>query len=128
MTKFKKAITLKGLSNYMNVIEEIIHDLNLQEFSFDIKLILTESLTNAFKHGNNSDHSKPIYLQYFYDGHTIKFKIKDCGNGVDNYIIPKEPTEADILNTSGKGLFLINCYADKVNFEKNILTIEKKLY
>ncbi len=123
----KNEFILYGLKNHKEVIDKIIKDLNLLEDCFDIKLILTEALTNAFKHGNKSNDKKPIYLRYIYHDTTIEFEIEDCGNGFENLTIPNQLVEEDLLNDHGRGLFLINCMADKMEFRNNILVIQKYL-
>lgn len=118
---------LYGLAKYEETINQIINDLNIFHHSFDIKLILTEALTNAFKHGNKNDISKPIYLRYIYDGIKIKFEIQDSGEGLENVIIPEEVLEENVLSDGGRGLFLIQSLAEKIEFKKNILIIKKYL-
>lgn len=127
MNMKKNEFVLYGLDNYQGVIESVISNLNVLEDDFDIKLILTEALTNAFKHGNNGMKDKPIYLRYINRGNNVEFEIEDCGNGYENLIIPKLLIEEDLLNDSGRGLFLLNCIADKIEFRKNTLVIQKQL-
>lgn len=117
--------TLYGLSNYDLTIDEIIEELGLIENFFDIKLILTEALTNAYKHGNNKDRNKPIILNYFFDGTNLIFEIVDCGVSEEVVSIPETLKDEDILKEGGKGLFLLKCLCDKVEFFKNTLVIKK---
>lgn len=123
----KKEFILYGLDKYNEVIDKIIEDLNILSHSFDIKLMLTEALTNAFKHGNNSDENEPIYLRYNYIDNNIQFEIEDCGSGFENIVIPDELTDEILLNDSGRGLFLIKCAADKIEFKNSTLIIKKYL-
>lgn len=123
----KNKFTLYGLSKYEEIIDRIIEDLNASKHYFDIKLILTEALTNAFKHGNHNDIKKPIYLTYYYDGQNIKFEVEDSGPGFKDVIIPNEACEQDILNDSGRGLFLIKSLVDTIELRENTLVIEKQL-
>jgi serine/threonine-protein kinase RsbW len=123
----KKEFILYGLANYKEIIEKIIADLKILEHCFDIKLMLTEALTNAFKHGNKGNIDKPIYLRYAYDGIEVKFEIEDCGTGFENFSIPEEPSNECLLSDSGRGLFLIKCMADKIELRKNTLVIQKCL-
>lgn len=118
---------LFGLNNYMEIIDDIITDLKLFDYAFDIKLILTEALTNAFKCGNNGDSSKIIYLSYCCKNNCLQFEIKDCGEKQVEIHIPEEIDTEDVLNTSGRGLFLINSFANKVYFSNNTLIIQKHL-
>jgi len=123
----KKEFILYGLARHKEIIQKIITDLNILEHCFDIKLMLTEALTNAFKHGNKGNVDKPIYLRYAYDGIEVWFEIEDSGTGFENYTIPEEPANECLLSDSGRGLFLIKCIADKIELRQNTLIIQKSL-
>lgn len=116
---------LYGLSGYKQIIDKIIQELNAYQHNFDIRLMLTEALTNAFKHGNNMNVNKPIYLKYFYNGTSVKFEIKDCGTGFENVIIDEQTQDENSLNDSGRGLFLIKNLADKIELRQNTCIIHK---
>lgn len=120
-------IILYGLAKYKEIIDKITEDLNVSEHSFDIKLILTEALTNAFKHGNKGDSDKPIYLSYHHCGSYVKFEIEDCGDGIEWKENHNDPLDEDLLNSSGRGLFLISSIADKIELNNNTLIIQKYL-
>ena len=123
----KREFVLYDLTQYKKIIEEVIRDLNASEYYFDIKLILTEALTNAYKHGNKNNNKKSIYLRYFYNNNELKFEIEDSGCNHKNITIPNEISDENLLNGSGRGLFLINCIADKIKFNNKTLIIEKYL-
>ncbi len=123
----KNEFILYGLDNYKQVIDDVVTDLNILNDSFDIKLLLTEALTNAFNHGNNRDNDKPIYLRYICNDKNIEFEIEDCGNGFKSLSIPNELLDENLLSDGGRGLFLINCIADKIEFKDNKLVIQKYL-
>lgn len=123
----ENTIILYGLENYMKVIDKVIMDLDAHNYCFDVKLILTEALTNAFKHGNKSDKSKPIYLKYYCNGEKVRFEIKDQGTGLKNNDFHEQTYSNNLLEEHGRGLFLIKCVADKVELNKNTLIIEKNL-
>lgn len=118
---------LYGLSEYKQVIDKVISELNASQYDFDIKLILTEALTNAFKHGNNMNVDKPIYLRYSYDNSSVKFEIQDCGTGLKNVIINDHLDDEDILEDKGRGLFLIKNLSDNIELKPNMVIIEKTL-
>jgi serine/threonine-protein kinase RsbW len=118
---------LYGLSKHKQIIDKIITELNAYRYNFDIRLILTEGLTNAFKHGNNMSVDKPIYLKYFYNGTNVKFEIKDCGTGLENVIIDEQAEDEDLLSDSGRGLFLIRNLSDKIELKQNTLIVQKCL-
>jgi serine/threonine-protein kinase RsbW len=118
---------LYGLSEYKQIIDKIISELNVSEYNFDIKLILTEALTNAFKHGNNKNVDKPIYLRYLYNNSSVKFEIEDCGTGFKNVIINEKLEDENILEDQGRGLFLIKNLSDHIELKRNTLIIQKSL-
>ncbi|WP_237737322.1 ATP-binding protein [Clostridium carboxidivorans] len=118
---------LYGLSEYKQIIDKVISELNASQYDFDIKLILTEALTNAFKHGNNMNVDKPIYLRYSYDNSSVKFEVQDCGTGLKNVIINDNLNDEDILEDKGRGLFLIKNLSDNIELKPNMVIIEKTL-
>jgi Anti-sigma regulatory factor (Ser/Thr protein kinase) len=118
---------LYGLSKHKQVIDKIITELNAYRYNFDIRLILTEGLTNAFKHGNKMNADKPIHLKYFYNGKSVKFEIKDCGTGLENVIIDEEAQDENLLMESGRGLFIIRNLSDKIELKQNTLIVQKCL-
>jgi len=121
---------LYGLGNYKATVDKIIAELgipNNTDNGYDLKLILTETLTNAFVHGNKSCVDKPIYLRYYYNGINVRFEIEDSGNGFDSVVIPKCITDENLLDECGRGLLLINLVANKVEFRKNTIIIEKEI-
>lgn len=123
----KNEIILYGLSKYKEIIDKIMIDLKISNDCFDIKLMLTEALTNAFKHGNKGNNDKPIYLRYYDYGTYITFEIEDCGEGFKNITMPNTSLEDDLLSNSGRGLFLIRAIADKIELRNNTLIIQKQL-
>ena len=124
----RKEVILYGIDNYSMIIENITEDLKKNEEYFDIKLILTEALTNAFKHGNNSEKTKPIRLSYFYYGQTVCFEIEDTNVNKSSINIPDEIDEYSILNESGRGLYLIKVLSDEIEIRNNILIIKKIIH
>ncbi|QXM07490.1 ATP-binding protein [Crassaminicella indica] len=123
----KDEIILYGLDEHKDVIDKIITEIENFEESFDIRLMLIEALTNAFKHGNKCCVERPIYLRYVLNEKNIKFEIEDSGTGFKNINIPDAIYDENLLNDSGRGLFLIKCMADKIEFKNNILIIQKYL-
>lgn len=126
MKNGQSEIVLYGLKNYNNVIDDIIMRFNLKNDDFDVRLILTEALTNAFKHGNLGDERKPIYLRCFCDDRCLRFEVEDCGKNLKKVDMDKIGIDDDPLEESGRGLFIIKSLSDKVEQKNNILVIYKK--
>ena len=122
-----KEYILYGLSKHNEIIDKIIADLSAYDDYFDIKVILTEALTNAFNHGNKKNIDKPIRLRYTYDGINIKFEVEDSGKMLKNVIIPDCTSDDNLLENSGRGFFLMYSLADKIEISNNALSIQKKI-
>ncbi|WP_432663602.1 ATP-binding protein [Wukongibacter baidiensis] len=118
---------LYGLEKHKEIIEEIISYIDNRDYDFDIRLILTEALTNAFKHGNKNDAHKPIYLRAIYYEGSIEFEIQDSGPGFENVVVRESISYDNLLDDYGRGLFLIKSIADKIEFRNSTLIIQKNL-
>lgn len=119
--------TIYGLKSYKSVINQIKSELNLEKSFFDIELILTEAITNAFQHGNKGDSSKAIKIAYELNNNKLFVEVQDCGEKSRKVNIPNKLCEETILDESGKGLYLIKCLCDNVCFCGNKIKVEKSL-
>lgn len=127
MTKSGSYI-LHGMSERDRIISDIVGRLGADDLCFDLRLILTEGLTNAYKHGNQENPELPIYLRYFYEPETVIFEIEDSGITCGEIKIIEEISSEKLLDDSGRGLFLIRCYCDEVKVINNTLIMQKHLY
>ncbi|MBN1405979.1 MAG: ATP-binding protein [Candidatus Omnitrophica bacterium] len=87
--------------------------------SFDIRLCLEEALINAVKHGNKNNKNLPIKVSYCISGGKFMASVEDSGNGFDYKKIPDPTTKENLLNTSGRGVYLIRRLMDEVSFNKS---------
>lgn len=125
--KKSKEHVLYGLSRCSEVIGSIISEIGALEDYFDIKLMLTEALANTFNHGNRGDKDRPIHIEYSYDGVSVEFTIKDSNFEAEELLIPDCHSDENLLNESGRGLFLISCIADEISISNGCLIMKKKL-
>lgn len=122
---YENQITLYGISDYSQAINRIIAELEAYSYEFDMKIILTEAISNAFYHGNLGNEKLPIYITYSKSGQAFTFEIEDCGIGLDNGELERYINETDIFSEKHRGLFLISCYSDNVKFTNSKLMIKK---
>lgn len=116
-----------GIDNISKDLDSIIKSLDVKNKSFEIKLILSEAITNAFIHGNNKDKSKPIVVIWKKEKDYLNIRIEDCGKNKENLRLNKYIDENSILEESGRGLFIISAYTDEVKFEDNCIVMKKSL-
>lgn len=125
MSKEKEFI-LYGLDDFNRIHIEAANFLGEAVDCFDLHLILSEALSNAFVHGNQKDASKPIFLRLKLENNLIKFEIEDTGVNPAKFEISEECLEENILNDHGRGLVLLRCFSYAIDFKDNTLFVAKK--
>jgi len=87
-----------------------------EDAMMNLGLALREATVNAMKHGNHMRPEKPVRIVFDLDGDRLEVTIQDEGEGFDyeRRVDPRLPE--NIEKTSGRGLFLIQNFVDKVSF------------
>jgi len=114
------------------LIEEVIDVVRTHQWSekglFALELVLEETLTNAVKHGNNSDPSKNVRFDCKLSRDKIYVRIEDEGTGFDPNAVadPREPENQQ--SPSGRGVLLIKHFATNVKWNEhgNVIEFEKE--
>lgn len=89
----------------------------------NVYLALNEALANAVRHGNRGDPTKRVRVEVRLTPAEIEVEIQDEGDGFDPGELP-DPTAADnLLKTSGRGVFLMRCYMDQVEYRDQGRTV-----
>lgn len=119
-----KEMTLSSTYEEIERVNEIARDLqewaDLNEDQFDtVLLTLSEAVTNAILHGNKIDPSKKVQVKAHLDDETLSISVKDEGEGFDPNDLPDPLQEENILNEGGRGVFIIEQFAEEVNFSEN---------
>lgn len=98
------------------ILDDLQRNNYRDEEMFGIKLALEEALTNAVKHGNQSDQAKKIIVRYAITEHKAVIVVRDEGPGFAPDQIP-DPTQPDRLPLpSGRGIMLMRAYMDVVEY------------
>jgi serine/threonine-protein kinase RsbW len=109
---------LSNLFRVENLIEKLSEIMNLgDELIGNISVCLIEAVSNAIVHGNGSEVTKLVILEYRIKNNTIVFSVIDEGSGFDFDEVPDPTLPENIENIKGRGLFLIKHLSDKVTFE-----------
>ncbi len=82
----------------------------------NILIALTEAVTNAILHGNKSDKTKTVNIEYSVQTNNLFFIITDQGKGFDYNLLPDPTSPENIEKIDGRGIFLIKNLADNVMF------------
>ena len=94
---------------------------------FALELVLEESLTNAVKHGNNSDPSKSVRFDCKLSQNKVYVRIEDEGAGFDPKSLADPRTPDNQMAVSGRGVLLISHFATNVSWNErgNVVEFEK---
>ncbi|MCW8818324.1 MAG: ATP-binding protein, partial [Ignavibacteriaceae bacterium] len=79
-------------------------------------LAVTEATTNAIIHANKCDLSKLVTIHAHIEDSRLIVKVKDEGKGFDPSTIPNPTEPENLLKDSGRGVFLMKVYMDKVEY------------
>jgi serine/threonine-protein kinase RsbW len=86
------------------------------EAAFGIEMAVREAITNAMVHGNKEDETKTVELTLNCLGHELEIEVRDQGEGFDPAGVPDPTDPANILKTSGRGIFLMRSFMDEVEW------------
>lgn len=112
---------IEKLEGFLNTLQS---DLSFDDEAYaKMMLVVSEAVTNGIMHGNQQDASKKVTLSVESNGSLITFVVTDEGEGFDPNDIPDPLEEDNLLNTSGRGVFLMGEYADKAEYSNNGTTL-----
>ena len=132
----KNNLSLKLASNLdeLDRIDEFVTNIssrikNNGDLKHHIMLVLTEAVTNAILHGNKQNENKTVEVTADITPQRLVLTVQDEGTGFDPESIPSPIKEENLLKSSGRGIWLMREFAEKVSFsdEGRKVTIEFKL-
>jgi serine/threonine-protein kinase RsbW len=114
-------LTLKSTYKEVEKVEGFLNSLQQKlefndEFYARLMLTVSEAATNGVIHGNKLDASKTVTLTAYRDGNTLIVETVDQGEGFDPDAVPDPLAEENLLKSSGRGVFLMEEYADEVSY------------
>lgn len=95
---------------------EIMKELKRRNFDIGLRSVLSESIVNAWIHGNQKDKNKTITIRWQY-GNKFHLAVEDEGEGFDYHLTADPRTEENIAKTSGRGIYMIRRFSDAVRWE-----------
>lgn len=100
-------------------------------FAYNLNVVLTEAMSNAIKHANAADPDKDVTIHISISETELSILVYDSGQGFDLNSIPVPIFDADSLNETGRGIFIIRSLMDSVVYRKadggNVLEMKKAL-
>jgi serine/threonine-protein kinase RsbW len=81
-----------------------------------IGMAVREGIANAIKHGNRLDTAKRVHATFEVKNGTLSISIADEGTGFDPGAISDPLSPQNLMKTSGRGIFYMKTFMDKVDF------------
>lgn len=102
-----------------------------ESFANTLNVVLTEAMANAIKHANAVDPDTFVKIKITISDHDLSVMVYDSGQGFDLNSIPNPAFEANCLEETGRGIFIIRSLMDTVVYRKanggNVLEMRKAL-
>ncbi|MEQ1856906.1 MAG: ATP-binding protein [Longimicrobiales bacterium] len=100
-----------------------------RRLNLNLRVGLTEALSNAMLYGNHRDPTKRVLLEIAFLQECIEARVTDQGDGFDPASVPDPTTPENLTRACGRGLFLMRKLMDEVRFndQGNQVTLVLKL-
>jgi serine/threonine-protein kinase RsbW len=104
------------------VSDHIARDVGLDEDAMHwVGVAVRESVINAIKHGNKSDTTKHVFVEF--ETHEmavpeLSIRVRDQGAGFDPEEVADPLAPENLLKSSGRGIFLIRNFMDDVRLQR----------
>jgi serine/threonine-protein kinase RsbW len=89
------------------------------EAAFHIEMAVHEAVINAIHHGNKEDPRKKVHIRFIVDEAGLEIHVRDEGHGFDPSKLPDPLAEENLLNISGRGIFLVRKFMDEFRVENS---------
>jgi serine/threonine-protein kinase RsbW len=123
---FDKELRLR-LPSDIGVVEDAVewvaghlemHFASRRVVRFNVRVALTEALSNAILYGNAEDPHKLVQVRVAVGRSCIEAEITDEGAGFDPEAVPDPTLPERLTREDGRGLFLIRRLMDEVRFNE----------
>ena len=115
-------VTLESRVKNVEVAEEISRGVSETagfgpEAAFQIEMAVHETVINAIYHGNQQDPRKNVSLKFLIFEDGLEIHVRDEGMGFDPGSLPDPVAKENLLNVSGRGIFLVRKFMDEFKVE-----------
>ena len=111
------------LDHVQHVTEDVSHQLGFdEEAAHWTSMAVRETVINAITHGNKSDPAKLVFIDFDVvangTSRDLVVLVRDQGEGFDSSQLGDPLAPENILNTSGRGIFLVRQFMDDVSIRR----------
>ena len=110
--------TFDELERAVDFIEDFVSTNQLSEDLLErMRLVGSEAITNAIKHGNELDPEKKVGFGVGISNGFVEMRVSDEGPGFVIEEIPDPLASENLLAEGGRGVYFIFEFSDEVVFE-----------
>jgi serine/threonine-protein kinase RsbW len=107
----------KSLVQLTDLLDNLLEKLRVPSDTYaNIVVSLIEAVKNAIIHGNKSDESRTIVIDYTVTPTYLEFRVSDTGEGFDETEIPNPTAPENIEKEGGRGVFLMKHLASECEY------------
>ena len=108
---------IEAVADAAAAVTDFVNGCGLDEqAAFGIDMAVREAVTNAVVHGNQEDEAKSVEVILNCLDDALEIEIRDQGEGFDPASVPDPTDPANILKTSGRGIFLMRTFMYEVEW------------
>jgi serine/threonine-protein kinase RsbW len=90
------------------------------EDEFQIEMAVHEAVANAIRHGNKENPSKTVQVKFLIYDDQLEIHVRDQGTGFDPDSLPDAVAKENLLNVSGRGIFIVRKFMDEFRVERSM--------
>ena len=114
--------TIDVLDHLQHVAEDVCRQVGLDEETLHwTSMAVRECVINAITHGNRNDPAKKIFVDFEVEDRggerSLVVTVRDQGEGFEVSSLTNPLAPENILNTSGRGIFLVRQFMDEVKIQ-----------
>ncbi len=117
--EFHLPSTLESVAAIEHAVEAMACRMGFDEdTASNLAMVTREAAINACKHGNRFSPEKQMHATLDRDAGKLSICIADQGEGLDPDTLPDPLDPANLLRSSGRGVFLMRALVDEVHFRQ----------
>ena len=100
--------------------EKLVNEVGFSEEDKDsIAISITELVSNAITHGNNSNKNKNVTIDFEVTQKYLMVSIQDEGGGFNLNEVANPLDPENLLKDSGRGIHIVRSLMDSIEYKNN---------
>ena len=102
------------------LIDELSSELKINREAYGKILVATlEAVNNAIIHGNKTDNTKFVSVNFTIQNTNLSVTVEDEGPGFQPESVPDPTAPSNLENLHGRGVYLMTNLADDIEFNSS---------